>query len=451
MGVTENDTVIVACSGGPDSTALAVAMNQLLPNRNQLVVAHFNHRTRGEESDGDEAFVRELCERLGVKLRVGYAPAASDFLSEDRARRMRYEFLERVATELAAPHIAVAHTADDQAETILLRLTRGTGVRGLSGMNYRRAMSAGSNVQLIRAMLQVRRVDIDEYLRAQGIVAREDSSNADLRYARNRVRLTVMPNLAAINPAVVAAINRLGDDARLHHEMIVRQAAPHMPSGNSIDTELLSSLPQPIAAYILEHMHSRATRDPDAQLERRHIQTALELASRREPSEMHLPGNVLVTNRYGRTTVEPAPRRESGANPIRGELHLAIPGQVDLPDGSSIVAEVVPVPTSLAAAAKSDGTSAYLTHYLELEASLVVRGRLPGARYRPLGSEYEVKVQDLFVDAKVRRELRDGVPMVVAPSNGRVAWIVGFAPAEWSKVKLGDSSCIKLTWRRGDG
>lgn len=423
-------------------------MNQLLPNRNHLVVAHFNHRARGEESDGDAAFVRELCERLGIELRVGCAPEASDFLGEDRARRMRYEFLERVAAELAAPYVAVAHTADDQAETILLRIARGTGVRGLSGMNYQRAISAGSNVQLIRPMLDVRREDVNGYLRTQGIVAREDSSNADLRYARNRIRHTVMPNLTAINPAVTDAINRLGDDARLHHEMVARGAVPHLTSETSIDSATLATLPQPIAAYILEQMHSRVARDPDAQLERRHIQTALELASRREPSEVHLPGNVLVTNRYGRTTVEPAPRRESGANPLRGELHLTIPGQVDLPDGSSIVAEVVPVPTSLADAAKIDGTSAHLKHYLEVEASLVVRGRVPGDRYRPLGAEYEVKVQDLFVDAKVRRELRDGVPIVVAPSNGRVAWIAGFAPAEWAKVNPGDPSCIKLTWVR---
>lgn len=447
-GVESGATLVLACSGGPDSTAMATAMHELGREGVGLTVAHYNHRTRGEESDGDEEFMRDVCNMLDLPLTVGSAPVAFDHLSEADARRMRYEFLEQVALKFGLRYVAVAHTADDQAETVLLRIARGTGVRGLASMEPARDMSVDSGVQLIRPMLTLHRLDVDEYLRGKDIVARQDSSNDDLRYARNRVRHTLMPALKELNPEVVDAITRLAADAREHRDVIALQAAEHMPSSDSIETRLLARLPQPVAAYILEHMHSLvATGEGDAQLERHHIEEALRLVSRREPSEMHLPGNVLLRNRYGETSLAHSERHGAMAAPIVGELDLELPGRVMLPDGSSITADVAVPPESFAAGVASDNSYAWLTHELTTEDGLLVRGRRPGDRYAPLGCEYAVKVQDLFVDAKVEEERRDSMPIVVNSSDGRIAWIAGFPPAEWAKVKEGDSSCVKLAWR----
>lgn len=442
-------SVVLACSGGPDSTALVLALHELSDDNARIAVAHFNHRARGEESDGDEWFVRDLCAKLGLPLTVGAAPVAVDHLSENDARRMRYEFLERVARDVGAKFVAVAHTADDQAETILLRIARGTGVRGLAGMDVSRPISEGSGIQLIRPMLESRKSDVEDYLRGKSIVAREDSSNADLRYARNRVRHSIMPAFKELNPAAVDAIARLAEDARQHRELVALQSAEPMPCATEIDSGMLARLPQPVAAFLLERMHSRAVApgDSDAQLERRHVEEVLRLASRREPSEMHLPGNVVLRNKYGRTSVIRVDGRNEAAVPIRGELRLAIPGQVELPDGSCITAEVVAPPESFKDGDGRGNASVWLSSALVGEEGLVVRGRLPGDRYAPLGSDYAVKVQDLFVDAKVAAERRDSVPIVVVPSDGRVAWVAGFPPADWAKVTDADSSCVKLTWR----
>ena len=447
-GFDRGATLVVACSGGPDSTALALALHELGPDEARIVVAHFNHRTRGEESDGDEMFVRDLCAKLDMPLTVGSAPRVTDRLSENDARNMRYEFLERVANERGANFVAVAHTADDQAETILLRIARGTGVRGLAGMDVNRVMSEGSGVQLIRPMLGLHRSDVEDYLRSRGEVAREDSSNADLRYARNRVRHMIMPALKELNPAAVDAITRLVADARQHRELVATHSAEPVPHDNEIDSGMLSRLPQPVAAFMLEQMHSRAIpeRDSDAQLERHHIEKAMRLASRREPSEMHLPGGVTLRNRYGKTSVARSDDGGLSAAPIHGGLRLAIPGGVELPDGSCITTEVAAPPESFAGAVDGGNTSAWLSSALMREDGLIVRGRLAGDRYTPLGSEYAVKVQDLLVDSKIPAERRDSVPIVVTRSDGRIAWIGGFPPADWAKVADGDSSCVKLTW-----
>lgn len=446
-GVEGGATLVLACSGGPDSIAMATSLHELGREGIGLAVAHYNHRTRGEESDRDEEFVRDFCAKLGLPLTVGSAPAASDQLSEAKARGMRYEFLERAALKFGARYVAVAHTADDQAETVLLRIVRGTGVRGLASMEPTRPMSDASGVLLIRPMLTLHRSDINEYLQSKDIVAREDSSNDDLRYARNRVRRTVMPTLQELNPEVVDAMTRLAADAREHRDVVALQAEEHTPRSDSVESRLLARLPQPVAAYVLEHMHSRvATGESDSQLERHHIEEALRLASRREPSDMHLPGNVVLRNRYGETSLSHSERPGALTAPIVGELHLELPGHVVLPDGSSITADVAPPPESFAAGVARDKSCAWLTHALMEEGGLVVRGRRPGDRYTPLGCEYAVKVQDLFVDAKVEVERRDSVPIVVSSSDGRIAWIAGFAPAEWAKVKEGDSSCVKLMW-----
>ena len=217
-------TVLVAVSGGADSIALLCglsAVRQKGPGR--LVVAHFNHGLRGTESDGDEAFVVQICRHLGVDCRVG-RPAGQDApgrssQSEEEAREARYAFLRRTAEQLGARYVVTAHTADDQAETVLHRILRGTGVAGLAGIRRSRQVIPG--VALIRPLLSVRRTELIEYLQAIGQPFRVDGSNQDVRFTRNRIRRDLLPHLAeAYNANVVAAINRLGRLAGETQEVI---------------------------------------------------------------------------------------------------------------------------------------------------------------------------------------------------------------------------------------
>ncbi|QJW97961.1 tRNA lysidine(34) synthetase TilS [Frigoriglobus tundricola] len=259
---------VVAVSGGADSVALLRALHAC---GSPLFVAHVNHRLRGADSDADEAFVRALCAALGVACRVKSvdvaALAAGDNL-ESTARRVRYAFFAEVAAEAGAAWIATAHTADDQAETVLHRLIRGTGLQGLRGIASWRAggVSPPSSHKpspdnappsppssdegsgslgglmpparrgIVRPLLAVTRADVLAHLAALNQPHREDASNADTRFTRNRIRHELLPLLKTFNPDVVSALAHLAEHAAEAHEVITTAA-----------TELLTNAERPRA------------------------------------------------------------------------------------------------------------------------------------------------------------------------------------------------------------
>ncbi len=215
-----NVTVVVAVSGGADSVALLRAMAALKTGgEGRLWAAHLNHRLRSD-AETDERFVVELCGRLGVPCEVGRLDAgrlagrAGEGI-EAAARKARYRFLEAAAGRLGARFVATAHTADDQAETILHRIVRGTGIRGLAGMARARRLG---HATLVRPVLGVRRAELQAYLDAIGQPYCHDPSNLDRRFTRNRIRLGLLPQLqAGYNPAAVEALPAAGDAGRPGH------------------------------------------------------------------------------------------------------------------------------------------------------------------------------------------------------------------------------------------
>jgi tRNA(Ile)-lysidine synthase len=215
----EETSVLLAISGGADSVALlhgAVALRETL--KLKLVAAHLNHTLRGTESDGDECFVKELCERLQVPVQIGseniaaLASAAGAGV-EETARRVRYDFLKRVAADANAAAVATAHSADDQAETVLHHLIRGTGLAGMRGISPARAMS--DSVRLVRPLLFATRAEIEAYLAELQQPYRTDSTNADESQTRSRIRRSLLPLLERdYNPQVREALVRVSDQAR---------------------------------------------------------------------------------------------------------------------------------------------------------------------------------------------------------------------------------------------
>jgi tRNA(Ile)-lysidine synthase len=205
-------SVVVAVSGGPDSVALLCALAALkTTGPGRLWAAHFNHRLRGPEADKDQAFVGQLCQRLEIACHMGQAElsvtTAGDGL-EAAARQERYTFLQDVALQCGARFVVTAHTADDQAETILHRIVRGTGIAGLAGMRRARPLGA---VTLLRPLLEIGRADVEAYLAEIGQPARFDQTNADCSFTRNRIRHELLPLLTSqFNPAVGQALCRLG-------------------------------------------------------------------------------------------------------------------------------------------------------------------------------------------------------------------------------------------------
>jgi tRNA(Ile)-lysidine synthase len=254
-------TVLLAVSGGGDSVALLRAMVVLRRvGEGRLVAGHLNHHLRGDASDADEAFVAELCSNLGVPCEIGHVSgvrlAESTDGLESAARAARYAFLEQVAARLGARYVVTAHTADDQAETILHRIVRGTGIAGLAGMARVRRLGPAT---LIRPLLGTRRRELLDYLADLGQPYRADASNADARFTRNRLRHELLPDLAArFNPGVVEALLRLGVLAGEAQALVSRlvddlaaQCVDEQPSGGVlIRAEPLAGQPR----YLLREL-----------------------------------------------------------------------------------------------------------------------------------------------------------------------------------------------------
>jgi tRNA(Ile)-lysidine synthase len=249
--------IVVAVSGGPDSVALLRALGTLAIG--PLVVAHLNHGLRGADSDADEQFVGELVSRLRsdgspIELASGRRSIADTAAGENLeavARRVRYDWLATVAREFGAAWVATGHTANDQAETVLFQLLRGTGLDGLSGIAGRRPLGPG--LWLVRPMLAVRRTDVVAYLRAIGQDFRVDATNADTTRTRSRIRHELLPRLAQqYNPRAVESLARLAKQARdwvhdqllLTEELLKRAGLPRAGSLLVFDRRLLAAAPR---------------------------------------------------------------------------------------------------------------------------------------------------------------------------------------------------------------
>jgi tRNA(Ile)-lysidine synthase len=403
--------VLVALSGGADSVALLDALCQLSSrDRFRVAAAHLDHGLRPDAA-ADAAFCEELCRSLGIPLTVGGADVRARARSErggleQAARAERYAFLRRVRSETGAAVIAVAHTRDDQAETLLLRLLRGAGRAGLAGM---RAASG----DVIRPLLGVSREDVLAHLRARGLEWREDPSNRDFAHARNRVRHELLPYLERhFNPRIRETLARcagvLADEARLLDSLAAPLADGASARGEAaLSLELLNEAPLPVARLAVRRMLSRA--GGLRAVSERHVDRILSVARSARPSgrRLSLPGGREASFAFGRLRV--AARVEPAA-PFA--LPLAVPGRVELPSGAAVVARPSAGPAV---------SGAHAAVVAAPESPLVVRTRRPGDRVRSNGRD--VSLKRFLMARHVPALERGGLPVVAA--GDRVVWVPG--------------------------
>ena len=383
--------LVVALSGGTDSTALALILADLRDELGLVLhVAHFDHGARPKDAAAEAQFAADIADRIAAPIRVGKAKIAAK--SEDDARTARYEFLRRVAKDIGATAIATGHTRDDQAETVLLHLTRGTGLAGAAGM---RPLRDG----IARPLLVLSRADTAAICAAHDIAPREDPTNADPRFARNRVRNAVLPELERINPQVRANLARFAEIAADAYDAIGR-AAPEIPE-KTIDIE---ALPKTDAARdrALSDAWKAAT---GRALGARQRKALLALTTSSHGSRtLDLPGGRAVRE-YGALRLGVATSESRDMKEIRLQR-----GQSVRWHGWRISVDVAK--NGLPFAASVDAATI---------AGLAVRARRPGDRVAGMG-----KLQDVFVDAKVPTRIRDLWPVVA--TNERVVWVPGLTP-----------------------
>jgi tRNA(Ile)-lysidine synthase len=444
---------LVAVSGGADSTALAHVLHELAPRAgfSLAALAHVNHRLRGAASDADEAFCREMGEGLGLPVVISAVDAAVEARRlrtsvEDAGRRLRYAFFAASAERLGASHVALAHTLDDQAETVLLALIRGAGPRGLAGIRVRRG-------PVVRPLLGERHGDLAGWLTSRGVPYREDESNRDGRYLRNRVRHELLPLLRdRFSPGIVTMLSRTAAiwdaDASFLDDVAAGELARisrKTGEGLVLDRHALAVSPPAVGRRVARLAMAQVGGE-GCFVGFDEAERLLELAARTREGRLALPGQHAEA-RGGEILLTRSPDRSgdvaSPAVNFSGAL-LSIPGEVCFPGTRLVVtAERQPGVEALQLIAGDPRTA---TLDAATVSGLVVRARRPGDRFRPLGLRGRKKLQDFFVDRKVPREERDRTPIVV-DGQGRIVWVAGHGIAEDFRVSHGTHDVVILKLR----
>lgn len=435
--------VAVALSGGADSVALLFALRELAEAERFQVVgaAHLNHQLRGADADADAEFCRALAAGLGMPIEIERADVAACARDtgtsvEHAAHVARHAFFERAAERLGANAVAVAHTKDDQAETFLLRLLRGAGPRGLSGIHPRSGI-------VVRPFLETSRPDVREFLRGAGIAFREDASNADLSIPRNRIRHELLPLLETrFSPGIVDVLDREAAIAREDVEYLegaARAAAARLVSctarGVEIDADALMAEPAAVVRRVIRVAQQLAA-GADRFIGFDAGESVRRFVVSKSTGQLDLPGH-RVNRRGGAVVLTRSRGREKPEPAADFMYHLEVPGQVAVPEAAcAISADPRAVPAGRSAGELwhlSGRSNEAVIEARELAGPLAVRNRRPGDTFRPLGLNGRKTLQDFFVDAKIERFEREITPVIV-DSAGQIVWIAGLALAEEFRV-----------------
>jgi len=452
--VTNQRQLLVAVSGGPDSVCLLhilVALREVL-NIN-LHVAHLDHRLRDIDSVTDAAYVSHQARRLGIPATVGTRDV-KDYQArrptslEEAAREVRYAFLAEVAQSIGADSVATGHTADDNVETILMHLIRGTGTRGLRGLQpVNRWQSSENSINIIRPLLPVSRQETVDFCRRHRLRPRTDSSNFSMSPLRNRIRHQLVPLLQSYNPRINEALLRTARIANDDLASLDKQTAPFWGStvqrqGEAIvfDKKNFLTLPPSQQRHLLREAIEELTGSLK-NIEADHIEKLIIAAGRPAGKQISLPGGLVFFIDYNRCLLAQETANLSPFPLIKGESPLRIPGEMML-SGWRVVATLIK-PEQMTE--KGDDFIAYLD-FEKTGGCLVVRRRQPGDRFQPLGMSQSKKLAEFMIDAKIPRAWRQQVPVVASPHHP--LWVVGWRIDDRVKVSENTRRILCLQFER---
>ena len=474
--------VVVGVSGGLDSVALLWALHEALARAGgrTLTVAHLDHALRNDSS-ADAAFVGALAAAINLPFRTERVDVADwahrhGLGIEETARDLRYEFLLRCARDAGAEFVALAHHADDNVETVLYRIVRGTALRGLGGMPAARPMGLG--VTLIRPLLSCRRDQIEDFCRSRELTWRTDSTNADTRLARNYIRHTLLPALRdRLNARTDEAILRLAAAAQAAGALLARQGRDLLEEAlrdSDVDAGALA-LAAPVLAAADPLVVAEALREALTRLgagmkgiSAEHLHAAAALPLSPPPATVPLPGNLEARRHADLLILSPVRGPRSGDrpdlanNPLDGSLQRSSspsspppplplpidpsgPTEIPLPDGTSL--RVAPLPFDRVAFGRHVASPDVNTEYLDadrLATGLCLRAARPEETFVPLGAPGRQSVAAFLANAKVPLRARAGV-FCLADADG-IVWLIGHRLADRVKV-TGVTGLVLLTAR----
>jgi len=417
---SQGDTVVVAVSGGADSVALLDILSSLSELRLHLVVAHLDHGLRGTESDADAAFVEQLAARYRLpcnvqRVNVKEISKLRKLSLEEAGRNARYEWFDEVAKACSARAIALGHHADDQAETFLLRLFRGSGTTGLASMRLQ------ASARYVRPLLLLTRAEILAYLERRGLAFRHDGSNDETVFLRNRIRHECLPYLRTFNPAISERLNNTAE------ALAADGLFPRLSRTDSEEIVLDVTAVRPELPGLRYRFYRRAL-----QLLRRdlaHIATIhlkqidRLLHSARTQGELSLPGGFSVLRCYDELLFLPTEKKQKRE---AWEIRIEGPGRQLLPDGREI---------SICLTAPPENSSRAYFDPAAVPFPWTLRTFRPGDRFRPFGMTGTRKVKDFFIDGKIPLSVRYRTPLLFAA--GELIWVCGLRVSESGRIQPG--------------
>ena len=436
---SRGEVILVGLSGGPDSVCLLTVLNHLRPDFDGGIHAlYVDHGLRPEETPEEIAFCQDLCGALRVPFNVRHLgalsfPGSEGLTKQEAARELRYRIFEEVAAEVGADRVALGHHADDQAETVLMRLFRGSGPSGLAGIppvrNY-----------VIRPLIELERKEIEEYLEQEGIGFMVDSSNLRGDYMRNKIRHLIIPTVTRIDRNIIKTICRTADifrDEERYFQLLVTKTLMKLISRKTDRMlDLFLSPLESMDTVLLRRLLRRAIDETKGLrgITFAHIEEIITLIKAGKSGDrIYLPGEIRVIKRYSTITLS------SELPPKVAPLTVEGPGTIGIKESA-----IMMVLSRLPAAeieGYGDGKELAFLNADALHFPLTVRSRRPGDYFYPLGLGNRKKLQDFFVDEKIPRDERDAVPLLV--SGDDIIWIVGHRIDDRYRVDKSTTSVLK--------
>ncbi|MFC1977544.1 tRNA lysidine(34) synthetase TilS [Chloroflexota bacterium] len=460
--VSGQHQLLVAVSGGQDSVCLLDILVKLQKELSiELHVAHLNHELRGVDSEADAQYVSDLAHQLGIpstieRRDVKAYQARQRISLEEAAREVRYTFLAQVAKSIGANRVAAGHTTDDHIETILMHLIRGTGTRGLRGLQPSNLWhSSDSHLTVIRPLLQVSRQETAAYCHNHRLMPRVDASNLSLLPLRNRIRHQLVPLLQSYNPRVVETLLRTariaGDDfAFLDKESSRLWDSVAQRQGNTIilDKEGFLQLPSALQRHLLRAA-IEGLLGSLKDIETRHIEEVMAALTKPAGKRLSLPGGLVFVIEYTQYLLGIDPAALSPFPVLRNEIILKVPG-VTLFPGWRVAATIMRREQMREKEIKGTELIGNLfATYLDLDkvgGEVTVRCRRPGDRFQPLGMSQPKKLGEFMIDAKIPRAWRQRVPVV--SSSQHILWVVGWRIDDRIKVSESTTQVLCLEFQR---
>jgi tRNA(Ile)-lysidine synthase len=437
------ERVLVGLSGGPDSVCLLSILHSLRERfTSEISAMYVDHGLRPRETGNEIEFCRNLCERLNVPFRtktINVRSYAQDrkMNMQEAARQLRYRTFDETSGDIGARRIALGHTADDQAETLLMRLFRGSGPTGLSGIPPVRK-------NIIRPLIETRRGEIEKFLDDEKIEYIIDSSNLKENYLRNRIRLSLVPMLKEYNPDIIETLSKTAAifrDEEKYFEIIGTKALMKLISRKTASRIELFLAPLEIMDKAIMRRVLRRAIDETKGLRGIsfiHIEDIIGLIRTGDPGDrIYLPKGIRVIKGYSTLILTSDP-------PVTlGSYSLTVPGEIILREaGVLIKSSLVPVSELQAPGQTNPGIVSGVFDADKLNLPLVVRPRKEGDFFYPSGFGRRKKLQDFFVDEKIPRDERDRVPLII--SGNDIIWVVGYREDERFKVGEGTEKVVRF-------